>query len=547
MATDNFTDVWAKLKDLHEQEVRGLYTKLTEINMERCLDAQRLDELFSKNHQLREQHKIMNDNVKVLENRLRAGLCDRCTVTQELARKKHQEFETSQLQSLQHISVLTHEISGLKEEKELLHQELRKLKYFLQQSHSTSRGNRSLSDNSISFDSSLNHRRKQSLDAVHNPMSEHQRHKHNFRLPSQESFTNPKRPFHNLPDLSMFDWHPQRISNQLHGTIALVQSSSTPCCTSEKDVTSAEFGMKLQEQRHYEEAHNWSKGYRRSQSAAEQSNTIHKIQTEESQNGRCKNSEGNANGSGEKPLDLSDYCKNKDSSTHGSESSIQFESKKAKLEEPLLKKCTHDGLVSDTSQDNMHSYEPVGKTMSGEAPSRDKDKAQEVLSPKDELKMSDNEDKVYKNLNIKAQYDSTSRSRDPDDNRRIRMKLCTKRLKCRDDGSPTVEVHLQFLNGKSDSPALSQCEVTDFQEIYEKQRIKPENEKQQAENSAAQPRKKKKKKPQDYWTSAAYKRGRRIKKCKSTQPSHTHASQCNPNISEDKASSVPDLAPESQS
>lgn len=40
-------------------------------------------------------------------DRLRAGLCDRCTVTQELARKKQQEFERSLLQNLQHVFILS--------------------------------------------------------------------------------------------------------------------------------------------------------------------------------------------------------------------------------------------------------------------------------------------------------------------------------------------------------------------------------------------------------------------------------------------------------
>lgn len=40
-------------------------------------------------------------------HRLRAGLCDRCVVTQELARKKQLEFESSHLQSLQRICVLS--------------------------------------------------------------------------------------------------------------------------------------------------------------------------------------------------------------------------------------------------------------------------------------------------------------------------------------------------------------------------------------------------------------------------------------------------------
>lgn len=39
-------------------------------------------------------------------HRLRAGLCDRCTVTQEVAKRKQHEFEASQMQSFQHISLL---------------------------------------------------------------------------------------------------------------------------------------------------------------------------------------------------------------------------------------------------------------------------------------------------------------------------------------------------------------------------------------------------------------------------------------------------------
>lgn len=38
--------------------------------------------------------------------RLRAGLCDRCTVTQEVAKRRQQEFEVSQMQTIQHITLL---------------------------------------------------------------------------------------------------------------------------------------------------------------------------------------------------------------------------------------------------------------------------------------------------------------------------------------------------------------------------------------------------------------------------------------------------------
>ncbi|XP_069506849.1 RBBP8 N-terminal-like protein isoform X1 [Ambystoma mexicanum] len=125
---ESFTEAWNKLKDLHEKEVVGLQTKLADLTMEKCRDAQRIEELFAKNHLLREQQKVLNENVKVLENRLRAGLCDRCTVTQEMAKKKQQEFESTHFQSLQHISSLTNEINGLKEDNKSLAEELNVLR-----------------------------------------------------------------------------------------------------------------------------------------------------------------------------------------------------------------------------------------------------------------------------------------------------------------------------------------------------------------------------------------------------------------------------------
>ncbi|XP_069740220.1 DNA endonuclease RBBP8 isoform X2 [Narcine bancroftii] len=542
MATDNFTDVWAKLKDLHEQEVRGLYSKLTEINTERCLDAQRLEEMFNKNNHLKEHYKIMNDNVKVLEDRLRAGLCDRCTVSQELARKKQQEYETSQLQSLQHISVLAHEINGLKEENKLLHQELRNLKFLLQQSQTSPRGNRSLSDDSTPLDSSFSKRRRQSLDAALSPRSEHQKHQNNFRLLSQESIANPKNvSCQNLPEISLFDWHPRRISNQLHGTIAVVQTGTMSCRTSEKDVASLEFGVKLKERRCYEEPHNWPEDCRRNEHSTKQSIATVEKQTEgkNSHIGLCANIMGSGNGSTEKPLDLSNYSKNKESpwNPHRTESPIQYEPKKARFKEPIQKKCAHDRLANEKFHDKMHSHEMVAEMVSVESPRRDKDETQDVLSPKEELKMIDSEDKVYKNLNIKAQYDSTFKSGESDNNPRIATNLSTKLPKTVNGGNPN-EVHLQILNAQSD---FSQSEVDNFQESHETQEIKTENEKHQSKNPAGQPRKKKKKRPQDYWTSASYKRGRRLKKYKVTHPAHTHSSQCAPKTTENRALALPEL------
>uniref|UniRef100_G3TSC0 RBBP8 N-terminal like n=1 Tax=Loxodonta africana TaxID=9785 RepID=G3TSC0_LOXAF len=125
---ETFVESLNRLKDIHEKEVLGLQNKLLELNSERCRDAQRMEELFAKNHQLREQQKALTENVRVLENRLRAGLCDRCMVTQELARKKQQEFESTHLQSLQHIFLLTNEMTRLKEENRSLKEEVKRLR-----------------------------------------------------------------------------------------------------------------------------------------------------------------------------------------------------------------------------------------------------------------------------------------------------------------------------------------------------------------------------------------------------------------------------------
>uniref|UniRef100_A0A0F7Z6I1 RBBP8 N-terminal-like protein n=1 Tax=Crotalus adamanteus TaxID=8729 RepID=A0A0F7Z6I1_CROAD len=127
MATENFAEILNRLKETHEKEVQGLQTKLNELTNEKCRDNQRIEELFTKNHQLREQQKALKENVRVLENRLRAGLCDRCQVTQELAKKKQHEFMKAHFQTLQHIFILTNEMNKLREENKSLKEELKRL------------------------------------------------------------------------------------------------------------------------------------------------------------------------------------------------------------------------------------------------------------------------------------------------------------------------------------------------------------------------------------------------------------------------------------
>ncbi|XP_041112457.1 uncharacterized protein rbbp8l isoform X2 [Polyodon spathula] len=131
MPMGSFQELHNQLRELHEKEIHSLQAKVIELTMEKCCDSQRIEDLFKKNQQLREHQKMLHENVKLLENRLRAGLCDRCTVTQDVAKKKQQDYETSQLHSLQHITILVNEINVLKKENKKLLEEVNNLSSML--------------------------------------------------------------------------------------------------------------------------------------------------------------------------------------------------------------------------------------------------------------------------------------------------------------------------------------------------------------------------------------------------------------------------------
>ncbi|XP_069777191.1 DNA endonuclease RBBP8 [Narcine bancroftii] len=126
---DNFKDIWTKLKECHDNEVQVLQVKVTKLKKERCLDAQRLEEYYNKNQQLREQQKALHDTIKVLEDRLRAGLCDRCAVTEEHMKKKQLEFENIRQQNLKLITELMNEKNNLQEENKKLSDQLESLEH----------------------------------------------------------------------------------------------------------------------------------------------------------------------------------------------------------------------------------------------------------------------------------------------------------------------------------------------------------------------------------------------------------------------------------
>ncbi|XP_076786480.1 RBBP8 N-terminal-like protein isoform X2 [Arvicanthis niloticus] len=202
---DSFMESLNRLKEAHEKEVLGLQNKLLELNSERCRDAQRVEELFAKNHQLREQQKALKENLRVLENRLRAGLCDRCMVTQELARKKQLELESAHLQSLQHLCILTNEMNGLREENKILKEEVKKLR-------------------------NLGIRKSAPENPPGGPEEAEEEQPGTDKLSSHK--TSPVArvsPAANLPEPRTLDMTPQCISNQLHSTVAVVRPGSRAC------------------------------------------------------------------------------------------------------------------------------------------------------------------------------------------------------------------------------------------------------------------------------------------------------------------------------
>ncbi|XP_014642775.1 PREDICTED: LOW QUALITY PROTEIN: RBBP8 N-terminal-like protein [Ceratotherium simum simum] len=219
---ESFTESLNRLRDIHENEVLGLQSKLLELNSERCRDAQRVEELCAKNHQLREQQKALKENVRVLENRLRAGLCDRCMVTQELAKKKQQEFENTLLQNLQHVFILTNELSRLQEENEALKEEVKRLQGPGPQPQcmeGTSDPPSPLRLPSLGTQKAVTKK----------PPGGHEEAKDDHPEKSVGYRTSPVAkisPGANLPEPRAPDMSPQRISNQLHGTIAVVRPGS---------------------------------------------------------------------------------------------------------------------------------------------------------------------------------------------------------------------------------------------------------------------------------------------------------------------------------
>ncbi|XP_070784687.1 DNA endonuclease RBBP8 [Enoplosus armatus] len=118
---DLFGDLWRQLRECHQNTLQELEAKVSKLKKERCLDAQRLEVFHGRNQQLKEQNKTLQDAISLLEERLRAGECDRCAILGE-------NLKNNQDQNLRLIAKLKNERNSLDDENRKLHAELQKLK-----------------------------------------------------------------------------------------------------------------------------------------------------------------------------------------------------------------------------------------------------------------------------------------------------------------------------------------------------------------------------------------------------------------------------------
>ncbi|ROI16403.1 DNA endonuclease RBBP8 [Anabarilius grahami] len=125
---EKLQDLLNAVRELHDTSLQELQAKITKLKRERCLDAQRLSEFHSKNQQLREQQKILQEKIRQLEDRVCSGPCDRCAVTEKQIKTTNTEFKDTNQKNLSVISELEAERKTLKDENRRLSLELERLR-----------------------------------------------------------------------------------------------------------------------------------------------------------------------------------------------------------------------------------------------------------------------------------------------------------------------------------------------------------------------------------------------------------------------------------
>lgn len=117
----SFEDLWKQLGECHQNALQELEAKVAKLKKERCLDAQRLEVFYNRNQQLKEQNKTLQDTISGLEERLRAGECEKCAVLED-------NLKNNQVQNTALIDKLEQEKKAFENDNRKLNTELDKLK-----------------------------------------------------------------------------------------------------------------------------------------------------------------------------------------------------------------------------------------------------------------------------------------------------------------------------------------------------------------------------------------------------------------------------------
>ncbi|XP_061877871.1 DNA endonuclease RBBP8-like [Entelurus aequoreus] len=149
--TDLFHTLWKQLGECHEKTLQELEEKVSKLKKDRDAqrlevfytrnqelkeqtktlqdaiglledrDAQRLEVFYTRNQELKEQTKTLQDAIGLLEDRLRTGECDRCLILEG-------NLKSSQEQNERLITKMKHENKCLEDENRKLYTELEKFK-----------------------------------------------------------------------------------------------------------------------------------------------------------------------------------------------------------------------------------------------------------------------------------------------------------------------------------------------------------------------------------------------------------------------------------
>ncbi|XP_034497285.1 RBBP8 N-terminal-like protein isoform X2 [Ailuropoda melanoleuca] len=245
---ESFTESLNRLKEVHENEVRGLQNKLLELNSERCRDAQRVEELCAKNHHLREQHKALKENVRVLENRSWPGRSSRSSRTPSSRACSTSSSSVSPApcrpaprcpllwgsSDPQDLLSLTwglgetdnaNELNRLQGENETLKEEVKRLRGPRLKPQYREGASDPPSPLLLPSPGARKTITEKTLGGHEEAEDDHPEKSTGYRTSPVAKIS----PSANLPETRAPDMSPQRISNQLHGTIAVVRPGSQAC------------------------------------------------------------------------------------------------------------------------------------------------------------------------------------------------------------------------------------------------------------------------------------------------------------------------------